>query len=62
MKNNNDNGKSANNIRTHCVFKLNDAFICSSEIEHTKCKMLKIEQQKQKKRMKSKQCAGALYN
>lgn len=41
MKNNNGNGKSANSIRTHWLFKLNDAtFICLSEIEHTKCKAM----------------------
>lgn len=43
-KNNNDNSKSANSIRTHWLFKLDDAaFICLNEIEHTKCKGLKIK-------------------
>lgn len=44
MQNNNDNGKLACSIYAHSLFKLNDAaFICLSEIEHTKCKAIRIK-------------------
>lgn len=44
MQNNNDNGKLPCSIYAHSLFKLNDAaFICLSEIEHTKCKAIRIK-------------------